>query len=570
MKRYRYAEWDGRQVFADIEADDVLDEAVDDLLQHGDLSWALRRLFEQGMTLRGNRRVEGIRDLIKRLQRMRQDALGRFDSQSLFEALKQQIEQLSQEHLAHMSRMMQALNDLLQQQNRGLNPSLDDFLKQFGDYFPNLEQGDLDALMQELQAQMRQTQALLEAMPDDMRETLAQLLQQKFSDPRLRPQLSQLAAQWERFSELAQYGFHGIDPLSIEDGLRMSDRFDLIDQLEQALKRLPREDRLAEIDMEQVRDLLGEEARERLERLKELIGLLEKAGYVHRVGDRFELTPRGIRKLGERALRQIFSFLERGQYGPHETSFHGHGDLRHADATKPYEYGDRFHPDLGRTFLNALSRQGPGTPVQVKPEDFEVYRPEFLTRAATVLLLDMSLSMEYYGRFPAAKKVTIALHTLMKSQFPRDSLRVLGFYSYAEELHMEDLPFLVIDGITPGTNLQHGFMLARQWLGRQSGPNKHVIVITDGQPTVHYDGGQWHFHYPPTRATLRETLKEVKRLTEADIQLSVFMLDDDPTLVAFVDQMTRINRGRAFYVTSETLGQYLLVDYLRKKRVRVS
>jgi uncharacterized protein with von Willebrand factor type A (vWA) domain len=182
----------------------------------------------------------------------------------------------------------------------------------------------------------------------------------------------------------------------------------------------------------------------------------------------------------------------------------------------------------------------------------------------------MSLSMEYYGRFPAAKKVTIALHTLMKSQFPRDSLRVLGFYSYAEELHMEDLPFLVIDGISPGTNLQHGFMMARKWLGRQSGPNKHIIVITDGQPTVHYEGGQWHFHYPPTRATLRETLKEVKRLTEAGIQLSVFMLDDDPTLVAFVDQMTRINRGRAFYVTSETLGKYLLVDYLRKKRVRVS
>jgi uncharacterized protein with von Willebrand factor type A (vWA) domain len=208
--------------------------------------------------------------------------------------------------------------------------------------------------------------------------------------------------------------------------------------------------------------------------------------------------------------------------------------------------------------------------VQVKPEDFEVYRPEFVTRAATVLMLDMSLSMEYYGRFPAAKKVTIALHTLMKSQFPRDSLRVIGFYSYAEELHMEDLPFLVIDGISPGTNLQHGFMMARKWLARQSGPNKHIIVITDGQPTVHYEGGQWHFHYPPTRATLRETLKEVKRLTEAGIQLSVFMLDDDPTLVSFVDQMTRINRGRAFYVTSETLGKYLLVDYLRKKRVRVS
>jgi uncharacterized protein with von Willebrand factor type A (vWA) domain len=570
MKRYRYAEWDGRQAFADIEADDVLDEALDDLLQHGDLTWALRRLFEQGMTLRGNRRVEGIRDLIKRLQRMKQDAAGQFDVQSLFEALKQQIEQLSQERLAQMNRMMQALNDLLQQRDRGLNPSLDEFMKQFGQYFPNLDQADLDALMQELQAQIRQMQELLEAMPDDMREALAQLLQQKFSDPRLQQQFAQLAQQWERFFELAQYGFHGTDPLSIEEGLRMADRFDLINQLEQSLRRLPRQDRLAEIDMEQVRDLLGEDAHERLKRLKELIGLLEKAGYVERVGDRFELTPRGIRKLGERALRHIFSVLEQGQFGPHETSFQGHGDFHHADATKPYEYGDRFHPDLGRTFLNALSRQGPGTPVRVKPEDFEIYQPEFVTRAATVLMLDMSLSMAYYGRFPAAKKVTIALHTLMKSQFPRDSLRVIGFYSYAEALHMEDLPFLVIDGITPGTNLQHGFMMARKWLGRQSGPNKHVIVITDGQPTVHYEGGQWHFHYPPTGATLRETLKEVKRLTEAGIQLSVFMLDDDPTLVSFVDQMTRINRGRAFYVTSETLGKYLLVDYMRKKRVRVS
>ena len=148
MKRFRYSAWDGTQAFADIEADDVLDQAVDDLLQHGDLTWAMRRLFEQGLTLRGQRRVEGIRDLIKRLQRIKQEATGQFDVQSLFEALKQQIGQLTQEHLTHMSRMLQALNELLQQRERGLNPSLDEFLKQFGQYFPNLEQADLDTLMQ--------------------------------------------------------------------------------------------------------------------------------------------------------------------------------------------------------------------------------------------------------------------------------------------------------------------------------------------------------------------------------------------------------------------------------------
>ena len=569
MIRYRYSQWDGRQAFADIEADDVLDEAVDDLLQHGDLTWALRRLFEQGLNLRGDRRVDGIRDLIKRLQRMKQEATGQFDAQSLFDALKEQIEQLSQAHLAQMNRMLQALNELLQQRDRGEQPALDEFLKQFGQYFPNLDQADLDALLEDLQAQISQMQALFDAMPEDMREALAQLMQQKFNDPRLQQQLEQLAQQWERFARLAQFGFHGNDPLSIEEGLRMSDRFDLINQLDQMLRRLPWDDHFDRIDMERVRDLLGEEAYERLQRLKELIGLLEKSGYVHRVGDRFELTPRGIRKLGERALRHIFSLLERGQFGPHETSFYGGGDFQYADTTKPYEYGDRFTPDLGRTLMNALSREGYGTPVKVTPDDFEVYRPEFLTRSATVLMLDMSLSMEYYGRFPAAKKVAIALHSLIKSQFPRDGLHIIGFYSYAEELHAEDLPFLVIDGVSPGTNLQHGFMLARKWLGRQSGPNKHIIVITDGQPTVHQEAGQWIFRYPPTAATLRETLREVKRVTNSGIQLSVFMLDDDPTLVAFVDQMTRINRGRAFYVTSETLGKYLLVDYLRKKRVRV-
>ena len=159
-------------------------------------------------------------------------------------------------------------------------PHSTSFLKQFGQYFPNLEEADLDALMAELQAQMRQMQELLETMPDDMRQALAQLIEQKFSDPKLQQQLAQLAQQWERFSELAEHGFRGTDPLSIEEGLRMADRFDLVDQLEQALRRLPYEDRLAEIDMEQVRDLLGEEAHDRLQRLKELIGLLEKAGYV--------------------------------------------------------------------------------------------------------------------------------------------------------------------------------------------------------------------------------------------------------------------------------------------------
>jgi uncharacterized protein with von Willebrand factor type A (vWA) domain len=185
-------------------------------------------------------------------------------------------------------------------------------------------------------------------------------------------------------------------------------------------------------------------------------------------------------------------------------------------------------------------------------------------------MVDMSRSMLYNGCYMAAKKVALALDSLIRSQFPRDDLHIVGFSSVATKLTSSQLPHLSWDEYTFGTNLQHGLMLSRQLLGRDKGTNKQVIVITDGEPTAHFDGENVHFDYPPTYQTLHETLKEVKRCTRERITINTFMLERSPLMASFVSEMAKVNKGRAFFATPDRLGEYILVDYVTNKRSLVS
>jgi uncharacterized protein with von Willebrand factor type A (vWA) domain len=216
--------------------------------------------------------------------------------------------------------------------------------------------------------------------------------------------------------------------------------------------------------------------------------------------------------------------------------------------------------------MNAMERQGPGTPVRLIPDDFEVFRTELSTQAATVVMLDLSRSMIYNGCFMPAKKVALALHALIRGQFPRDRLHILGFSLYAREFEPSQLPSLGASEWNIGTNMHAGFQLSRQLLGRAKCSNKQIIMITDGEPTAHMEDGEAQFAYPPTRRTLQETLKEVQRCTREGITINTFMLERSEMLAAFVEQMARINRGRAFFAAPERLGEYILVDYVRSKR----
>ena len=208
--------------------------------------------------------------------------------------------------------------------------------------------------------------------------------------------------------------------------------------------------------------------------------------------------------------------------------------------------------------------------VGLEASDFEVFRTEQLTRTSTVLLVDMSRSMLLRGCFLAAKKVAVALDTLIRTQFPHDDLAVIGFAYYARELRPEALAELTWHGYEYGTNLQHGLMLARRILARHHGGDRQIVVITDGEPTAHFEDGQVEFSYPPTRRTIQETLREVQRCTRDGITINTFMLERSRALAEFVALMTRMNRGRAFYATPERLGEYVLVDFVSRRTRAVS
>jgi uncharacterized protein with von Willebrand factor type A (vWA) domain len=181
-------------------------------------------------------------------------------------------------------------------------------------------------------------------------------------------------------------------------------------------------------------------------------------------------------------------------------------------------------------------------------------------------MIDMSRSMPLRGYFYAAKKVALALDALIRSQFPRDHLSVIAFSEYARRIPPAQLAELSYNEYVYGTNIQHGLMLARQYLNRHQDGNKQVIIITDGEPTAHMEGGKAQFFYPPMPETFQRTLQEVQRCTRDHIVINTFMLDNDYHLVSFVKQMTKLNGGRAFFTSADRLGDYILLDYVDRKR----
>jgi uncharacterized protein with von Willebrand factor type A (vWA) domain len=361
-----------------------------------------------------------------------------------------------------------------------------------------------------------------------------------------------------------QYDFQGQDPMGMGQAMQMMQELGELDQLENLMRNATNPAALAEADMDRVRDLLGDDAAQSLQRLAELTKMLEEQGLIQQKEGRLELTPRGLRKIGNNALRDLYAKLAKDKNGQHETSRLGAGHERTYE-TKQYEYGDPFQLDLQRTIRNAIRRNGPSTPVQLAAEDFEIERTEHLTRSSTVLMLDLSMSMPMRDNFLPAKKVAMALHALITSQFPRDFMGIIGFSETAYALTAAQLPEVSWD-FAYGTNMHHGFTLARQMLARQSG-TKQVIMITDGEPTAHITPrGDVFFNYPPVQETIEATLREAARCTREGIRINTFMLDADYGLKSFVEQLTAINRGRAFFTNPENLGDYVLVDFIEHKR----
>jgi uncharacterized protein with von Willebrand factor type A (vWA) domain len=510
-------------------------------------------------------------ELVKRLQGQ---VLDQFMS-----GMSEAIRTMSPEDLAANREMVRDLNELIRQRIGGSDPDATEFLAKHGQFFPGAQ--TFDDIIDQLAQRMAAMQSLLRSMSPEQRAELRSMMDALLRDDRLLVDLAQLASNLDLLLPGGlgdRVPFGGEEPLGLEGALSQIARLQAMDRLEDALSDVESPGDLAALDRAEVRDLLGDDAVRELDALDDLARRLEEAGYLTRDGRRMELTPRGSRRIGQKVLDDLFARLQRDAFGGHRIDRAGRGGELD-EATKPYEFGDPFHLDLRGTLFNALGREENAPAARAAagdrrlhlvPSDFEVHRTEQLTQTSTVLLVDMSRSMLLRGCFLAAKKVAVALDTLIRTQYPRDHLSVIGFAYYAREIRPGALAELTWHGYEYGTNLQHGLLLARRILERNPAVNKEIVVITDGEPTAHFEDGQVEFNYPPTRRTIQETLREVQRCTKEGITINTFMLERSRALAEFVAHMTKLNRGRAFYATPERLGEYVLVDFVGRRTKRVS
>ena len=661
-RQHRFTAWDGSQKLP-IDADQVMAALADDLIEFGDLRWAMRNLVSRGMQIPQGGYLQGLRDMLKELRDRKRERLQRYDLSGIFDSFRERLDEildmerqridewlqpgpddaenfssdvlknvaernletldglpedtagqikalddyefldpeaqkkylelvnelrramtsmffkdienmvknLSDGDIQRMKQMLKALNEMLVRRIAGEDPGFDSFMDEFGDMFGDNPPQSLGELLENMRAQMAAAQSLLNSMSPAQRAELQSMLQSRFGDPELDAELRKLVKELDFLDfDGGQYRFDGSERLDLEAALELMNEMQNIDELISEVQAVERGAGMDRIDRDLLRDLMGDEAVENLDNLKELLDALEEAGYVRATGDnRWELTPRGSRMIGQQALGEIYQRLKHQNLGNHAVPEEGRFGER-LEQTKAYEFGDPFHPHMPRTIRNAIYRQGPGTPIALKPDDFEIYRSEFITSTATAMLVDLSWSMALRGSFQAAKKVALALHNLITTKYPKDSFHIIGFAAYAKELKARELPFLQWDEYVLGTNMQHALLLAEKLLARHPGGAKQIIMISDGEPTAHLENGRAQFAYPPTPETIRATYRAVRHCTAKGIAINTFMLDASYYLKAFMDEIARINGGRVFYTTPDKLGEYILVDYVQHKRKRLA
>src|SRR5712691_4479888 len=476
---------------------------------------------------------------------LRQQVMG-----SYFRNMAEGMRSMSPEDLQRFKDMLAELNRMIEARERGeLAPgAFEGFMERYGDFFPENPRS-LDELLESMARRMAAMSRLLASMSPEQRAELEALARQVLEDLDLAFQVDRLAgALAEMFPDLPWE-----DPALAggEEALPMQATVDALERLSdyEDLDRSMRADyagaSLEDIDEERLRRSLGDDAVRDLKRLKEVERALERAGLVTRAGGRLKVTPRGARKLGERALIHVFEHLRKDREAAHDVRQAG-GLSEPTGATRPWRFGESGQIAVQRTVFNAVVREGPSSRPRLRPEDFELVEAESRTEAATALLLDLSFSMPLRGHWVPAKKMALALHALIEGRYPQDHLYLIGFSDYARRMQPEDLASSGWERVY-GTNMQHAFNLAGRLLANHPRATKQVIMVTDGEPTAHLmPGGDAFFSWPPVPETIHRTLVEAMRLARAGVTINVFMLEDSAGLSRFMERLARLTKGRVF------------------------
>jgi uncharacterized protein with von Willebrand factor type A (vWA) domain len=563
------------ELFPDPSDDARMREAELDALP-ADTAQAIRRLADYSWRSAAARETfEQLKELLRR------EVL---DSQ--FRGMKEVLEHPDPQALQRVKDMMADLNAMLDADARGehTQEDFDAFMAKYGDMFPEGPQ-TLEELVDQLARRAMAAQRLMSSLSPGQRDELAGLMEQALSDAGLAAEMARLAgALRARRPDIDLGGWQqetmtGDDPLGLSDATTAIADLAELAELEATLGQEYPGARLDDVDEEAIRRSLGRQAVDDMEALRQIERELERQGYLQRSGGKLELTPKAVRRLGETALRRIFADLPEGRLGDHDQRDAGQAG-EPTGSTRQWQFGDEQAIDTPATVRNALlrdtaavhrepppaHRDGDPPLVRLSAADFEVAETERRGAAAVCLLVDLSYSMALRGTWGVAKQTALALHALIRSRFPQDSIQVIGFSNYARELRETELAGLGWD-MVQGTNLHHALVLAGRYLDQRPEHDPVVLIVTDGEPTAHLrrDGRYW-FDWPPAPETLELTLAEVDKMTRRRAPLNIFMLVDDERLTAFVDEVARRNGGRVLSAQPERLGEFVVRDFLRTRR----
>jgi uncharacterized protein with von Willebrand factor type A (vWA) domain len=483
-----------------------------------------------------------------------------------FRQMAEGMRNVSPEELQRFKDMLAELNDMIERRGRGEEVDFESFMGRYGDLFPDGPK-TLDELLENMARRMAALSRLMASLSPEQRselQALAELVLQDmdlaFEVDRLRANLvsSFPAMPWD---DPALAGGEELQPLS--STVDAMERLHDFEDLDRSMRQEYAGASLEDVDEDAVRRTLGEDAARDVGRLKRIERALEEAGLVTRRDGKLEVTPKGARKLGERALVKVFEQLRRDREGTHDARESG-GVAEPTGATRPWRFGDTGQIAVQRTVFNAVLRGGMGEGVKLEPDDFELVEAEQRTEAATALLLDLSFSMPLRGHFVHAKKMALALHALIEGRYPHDTLYLIGFSDYARRIEPRDLTTAGWERVY-GTNMHHAFNLAGRLLAEHPRATRQVIMVTDGEPTAHLEGEEVFFSWPPVRRTIELTLAEAVRLSKAGVTLNIFMLEESPGLIRFMERLAELTAGRVFLMDDRELGAFVVRDFVARR-----
>jgi uncharacterized protein with von Willebrand factor type A (vWA) domain len=551
--------------------------AVKELMMQYHVSFdeALKHLQERGLPYNSFLKIGGLDELIQgyldKIDQQKQDILGKYRLDDLLSKLEEDIRRKSLE----LEQLVAKLKD------KNLSEQLSEGLKQRN-----------PSLLYNVDWQLSRSK---DKSITDARKQLQELIQ--------------LIQQMNSLTHLnKENAFTGQKSVNPSEAQRLRDKLEMLDELQQKLVDAVEYGDLFNMDVEQLKEILGEEAAQSFEAKrdevrKQFAEALQATGDVDydENTDIYKITPGAARKIGEKALKEVFSRLFTDGIGRHYATYTGDGNVE-MTITKPYEFGDSLTSlDLPSSLLNSAIRQigspeNVGGKIRIDSRDFVVHQTKGAASSAIVMLIDQSGSMSREGRFFNAKKLALALDALIRAEYPEDKLYFICFSTFAKQIPIGAIPELAPKPVTVMggavnmridyskevsersrdlipehfTNLQKGLELARVLLSNSDTKNKSILLITDGAPTAFYEDSFLYLTYPPNQRTYDRTLREVKAVTDENITINTFVMGNDFEMNyfgegEFLEKMHRVNKGRLIYPAPDKLTQYVLKDYLDRK-----